>query len=202
MNFVKIRLVNYCDKTKYLVIGISKILLVFVGFFLSLRVEFKKNRKMSTIHWHTKIFNELTVEELYDILKLRTDIFVVEQNCAYPELDDKDKKCLHIYATVKGKVVASSRIVPPGLSYPQISIGRVAVHPDYRKGGTGRALMQHSIEKIAEEFGEQDIQIGAQCYLRGFYESLGFESASDDYVEDGIPHVDMIRKAKKYWNKL
>lgn len=152
---------------------------------------------MNRIHWHTKIFEELTVNELYDILKLRTDVFVVEQKCAYPELDDKDKKCLHVFATKLDQVIACARIVPPGLSYPEISIGRVAVNANYRKDGMGRILMQHAIDKIEEEFGSQDIQIGAQCYLKGFYQSFGFEIASEDYLEDDILHVDMIRKSGK-----
>ncbi|MTG97664.1 MULTISPECIES: GNAT family N-acetyltransferase [Myroides] len=155
---------------------------------------------MNSIHWHTKLFDELTVNELYDILRLRTDIFVVEQNCPYPEIDGKDKQCLHIYATHQDKVIACARIVPPGLSYPEISIGRVAIAPDYRKDGYGRVLMQLAIEKIAQEFGEQDIQIGAQCYLKKFYGSFGFKPSSDDYLEDNIPHVDMIRSASEYSN--
>ncbi|MEC4113129.1 GNAT family N-acetyltransferase [Myroides pelagicus] len=153
---------------------------------------------MNSIHWHTKLFDELTVNELYDILRLRTDIFVVEQNCAYPELDNKDKKCLHVFATLQNQVIACARIVPPGLSYPQISIGRVAVDVTHRKDGMGRTLMQHALLKIIEEFGPQDIQIGAQCYLKDFYGSFGFEPASADYLEDGIPHLDMIRKASVY----
>ncbi|AJA69287.1 GNAT family N-acetyltransferase [Myroides odoratimimus] len=153
---------------------------------------------MNSIHWHTKAFDELTVSELYDIMRLRTDVFVVEQNCPYPELDGKDKKCLHIYATKLDQVVACARIVPPGLSYPEIAIGRVAVHADYRKDGYGRILMQHAIDKIEEEFGAQDIQIGAQCYLKKFYSSFGFVASSEEYLEDGIPHVDMIRKASEY----
>ncbi|EHO13560.1 MULTISPECIES: GNAT family N-acetyltransferase [Myroides] len=153
---------------------------------------------MNSIHWHTKVFDELTVSELYDIMRLRTDVFVVEQNCPYPELDGKDKKCLHIYATKLDQVVACARIVPPGLSYPEIAIGRVAVHADYRKDGYGRILMQYAIDKIEEEFGAQDIQIGAQSYLKNFYGSFGFEPSSEEYLEDGIPHVDMIRKESEY----
>lgn len=153
---------------------------------------------MNSIHWHTKVFDELTVSELYDIMRLRTDVFVVEQNCPYPELDGKDKKCLYIYATKLDQVVACARIVPPGLSYPEIAIGRVAVHADYRKDGYGRILMQHAIDKIEEEFGAQDIQIGAQSYLKNFYGSFGFEPSSEEYLEDGIPHVDMIRKESEY----
>lgn len=149
------------------------------------------------IHWHTKAFDELTVDELYNIIQLRVDIFVVEQNCPYSELDGKDKHCLHIYATSGQQTIAYARIVPPGLSYSQISIGRVAIHKNYRKEGLGKALIRHTIEKIEEEFGAQDIQIGAQCYLKNFYQSFGFNSVSDDYIEDGIPHVNMIRKIEK-----
>ncbi len=153
---------------------------------------------MNSIHWHTKAFEELDVNELYDILQLRMDVFVVEQNCPYPELDGKDKNCLHVFASHHGKVVAYARIVPPGLSYPQMSIGRVVVHPEYRKEKLGRRLMNLVLEKIEEEFEAQEIQIGAQCYLKEFYGSFGFESASEDYLEDGIPHVDMIRKESEY----
>lgn len=153
---------------------------------------------MNNIHWHTKAFEELEVGELYDILRLRTDVFVVEQNCAYPELDGKDKNCLHVFASHQGKIVAYARIVPPGLSYPQISIGRVVVHSEYRKEKLGRILLNLVLDKIEEEFEAQEIQIGAQCYLKNFYASFGFEPASDDYLEDGIPHVDMIRKEVEY----
>lgn len=148
---------------------------------------------MNSIHWHTKAFEELTLDELYDIMQLRTDIFVVEQNCPYPELDGKDKNCLHVFATQHGQVVAYARIVPPGLSYKEISIGRVVVHAAHRKDGLGRILIDLTLEKIEEEFGAQPIQIGAQCYLKKFYGSFGFEPASEEYLEDGIPHVDMIR---------
>ena len=149
---------------------------------------------MNSIHWHTKAFEELTIDELYDIMQLRTNIFVVEQNCPYPELDGKDKNCLHVFATQGGKVVAYARIVPPGLSYKEISIGRVVVHADHRKDGLGRILIDLALEKIEEEFGTQAIQIGAQTYLKKFYGSFGFEPVSEEYLEDGIPHVDMIRK--------
>ncbi|MGG5507597.1 MULTISPECIES: GNAT family N-acetyltransferase [unclassified Myroides] len=149
---------------------------------------------MNSIHWHTKAFEELTIDELYDIMQLRTNIFVVEQNCPYPELDGKDKNCLHVFATQGGKVVAYARIVPPGLSYKEISIGRVVVHAAHRKDGLGRILIDLTLEKIEEEFGMQPIQIGAQTYLKKFYGSFGFEPASEEYLEDGIPHVDMIRK--------
>ncbi|MBB1150147.1 GNAT family N-acetyltransferase [Myroides sp. NP-2] len=149
---------------------------------------------MNSIHWHTKAFEELTLDELYDIMQLRTNIFVVEQNCPYPELDGKDKNCLHVFATQHGKVIAYARIVPPGLSYKEISIGRVVVDQAHRKDGLGKILLALTIEKIEEEFDQQPIQIGAQTYLKKFYSSFGFEAVSAEYLEDGIPHVDMIRK--------
>ncbi|MDM1408380.1 GNAT family N-acetyltransferase [Myroides sp. DF42-4-2] len=149
---------------------------------------------MNSIHWHTKAFEELTLDELYDIMQLRTNIFVVEQNCPYPELDGKDKNCLHVFATQHGKVIAYARIVPPGLSYKEISIGRVVVDQAHRKDGLGKILLALTIEKIEEEFDQQPIQIGAQTYLKKFYSSFGFETVSAEYLEDGIPHVDMIRK--------
>ncbi len=149
---------------------------------------------MNNIHWNTKSFNELTNHELYAILQLRTQVFVVEQNCPYPELDDKDQNCLHVFATYGPRIIACSRIVPPGLSYPQMSIGRVAVSQDFRDKKLGRTLMNFTLEKIDELFGAQDIQIGAQVYLNNFYASFGFEAVSLDYDLDGIMHVDMLRK--------
>lgn len=149
---------------------------------------------MNSIHWHTKAFEELTLDELYDIMQLRTNIFVVEQNCPYPELDGKDKNCLHVFATQHGQVIAYARIVPPGLSYKEISIGRVVVDAAHRKDGLGKILIALTIEKIEEEFDQQPIQIGAQTYLKKFYGSFGFEPVSEEYLEDGIPHVDMIRE--------
>lgn len=149
---------------------------------------------MNSIFWHIKSFNELSNKQLYDILQLRSDVFVVEQNCAYLDLDGKDKQSLHIYATYLDKVVACSRIVPFGLSYPQISIGRVAVSKEFRAQKLGRQLMRFSIDKVQSEFGPCDIQIGAQVYLKKFYESFGFSCVSEPYDEDGIMHVDMLLK--------
>ena len=149
---------------------------------------------MQSIHWHIKSFEELTGTEVYDILKLRTDVFVVEQACAYDEVDGKDKQCLHVFAKKMNRVIAYARIVPPHVSYPELSIGRVVVAADYRNEGLGHVLLQYTLDKIVEEFGEQPIQIGAQCYLKDFYEAFGFKAVSEDYLEDGIPHVDMIRE--------
>ncbi|MHC5361956.1 GNAT family N-acetyltransferase [Myroides sp. LJL110] len=147
---------------------------------------------MDPIIWHTKSFQELTNSELYDILKLRSEVFVVEQNCVYLDIDNKDKACLHVFATCLNQVVATSRIVPCNLSYPQVSIGRVAVHKDFRALKLGRELMQYSMDQVQSNFGPCDIQIGAQVYLDKFYKSFGFQCVSEPYDEDGILHVDML----------
>lgn len=200
-----------------------------------------------------KKFDELTTYELYDILALRTDIFVVEQTCPYPEVDYKDIGSLHLFiresdletancafaeGTLCGqasngtaacsftenegtncadistpcnpvhfcenadtcvsrscnKIVAYLRILPRGFSYPEVSIGRVSVREEFRGGGLARRMLNVAIQYIADELGETEIQIGAQEYLLEFYKSLGFEPVSAVYLEDGIPHLDMLRR--------
>jgi ElaA protein len=146
--------------------------------------------------WKVKKFSELTTDEFHDILQLRINTFVVEQNCPYPELDDKDRKAYHLYAmTLEGRVVAYTRIFSPGDYYEQPAIGRVVVDPDHRGEGLGYELMKKSVDQVEKLFGKKDIRIGAQKYLRKFYESLGFESTGEEYIEDGIPHVYMVKKA-------
>ncbi len=141
------------------------------------------------IAWHDKPFDALTARELYAILALRAAVFVVEQNCVYLDLDGKDPACRHLWAARDGEVLAALRIVPPGVSYPEISLGRVVTAPAARGGGLGRELMRRGIAAC----GDQPIRIGAQCYLERFYRELGFARAGDDYVEDGIPHLEMLR---------
>lgn len=143
------------------------------------------------IEWHLKHFNELTAQELYEILKLRSEVFVVEQNCVYLDIDGKDDKALHIFAQVNNKVVAYSRIFDKGDYFDQCSIGRVVTHSLYRKTGLGHLLMQKSIEAIQQHFGETQIAISAQEYLKNFYESHGFIQTSATYLEDDIPHIAM-----------
>lgn len=121
------------------------------------------------------------------------EVFVLEQECLYPELDDKDFACLHLWAEQDGSILAYTRLVPPGLSYPQASIGRVIVAEQARGTGLSRQLMITSIESISNEFGVNDIQIGAQFHLKSFYEKLGFEQISDPYPDYGILHIDMIK---------
>jgi len=144
--------------------------------------------------WTCKTFQELTVDELYSILRLRSDVFVVEQNCVFLDLDNKDQKCFHIMGWEQTTLVASTRLVPKGVSYPDYhSIGRVVNSKEHRGLGLGKELMEYSIAKCIELFGDSPIKIGAQLYLKKFYESLGFVQTSDVYDEDGIDHIEMIR---------
>lgn len=145
------------------------------------------------ITWSCKAFNELTPSELYFILQLRNEVFVVEQNCVYQDCDDKDRQSYHFMGWQQDKLVAYTRLMPAGIAYDEISIGRVVTSPSVRGTKTGRELMVRSIEKIHELFGKSAIQIGAQLYLKKFYESLGFIQNSNVYLEDGIDHIKMIR---------
>lgn len=136
-------------------------------------------------------FSELTLLELHEILKIRVDVFVVEQACAYPEIDGLDPRCHHVVATdLKGTVIGTARIAPGGVIYPEWSIGRVAVVADQRKKGLGKALMQSAIE-FCENQPAGSIRIAAQTYLEDFYTDLGFKIMGDPYLWDGIMHVDM-----------
>lgn len=144
------------------------------------------------MNWTLKSFNELSLSEFHDIIQLRLDIFVVEQDCPYLDLDGKDKIAYHFFGrTGDGKTVAYTRLFGPDEYYKEAAIGRVVVHQDYRKDGLGFELMTKSIEQIESLYNTKTIKIGAQRYLRKFYESLGFESTGEDYMEDGIPHTYM-----------
>ncbi|WP_042142368.1 GNAT family N-acetyltransferase [Paucisalibacillus sp. EB02] len=144
------------------------------------------------MQWHSKNFNELTNHELYSILKARTDVFVVEQNCAYPELDNYDQESIHYYGTIKNEIAAYVRLLPKGLKYEDAAaIGRVLVSKKFRSHGIAREIMERSIDFIVDEWKENNIKIQAQDYLKDFYRSLGFIQISDVYLEDGIPHIDM-----------
>ncbi|WP_157100978.1 GNAT family N-acetyltransferase [Salisediminibacterium beveridgei] len=143
------------------------------------------------MQWIVKSFEQLSASELYGILKARVDVFVVEQECAYPELDHKDQASLHLFAMEEGEVVAYARLLPPGVSYPEASIGRVLIVKRLRNTGTGRRLMDESMRLMREKWDVQNIKIQAQDYARAFYASFGFEPVSEVYPEDDIPHVDM-----------
>lgn len=144
------------------------------------------------IKWYCKKFDELTAHELYAILQLRNIVFIVEQNCAYPDIDNKDQQSQHYMGWKEGVLVAYTRLLPPGVSYSCCSIGRVVTAPSARGEGTGRLLMEKSIQKCTELFGDGSIKIGAQLYLKKFYESLGFRQTSEIYDEDGIDHIEML----------
>lgn len=145
------------------------------------------------MNWLLKKFEELTPHQLYAILQLRNEVFVVEQNCVFQDADDKDQGSYHLMGFINDKLIAYTRLVPPGLSYEQASIGRVVTSPSVRRSGTGRELMQQSIDAIYKLFGVQPIKIGAQLYLKEFYESLGFKQVSEVFLEDGIEHIYMIK---------
>lgn len=146
------------------------------------------------ITWVIKKFNELSPIELYAILRLRSEVFVVEQNCVFLDMDNKDQSSYHLMGWNNDVLIAYTRIVPPGISYEQPSIGRVVTSPAARGGGTGKLLMEESIIQSEKHFGNLPIRIGAQLYLKKFYASLGFEQSSDIYDEDGIDHIEMIRQ--------
>ena len=144
------------------------------------------------MEWKIKRFEELTTTELYEILRVRAEVFVVEQTCIYQDLDEKDKRAYHLYCEENGKVKAYLRILDKGISYPEISIGRVLTTENNRRKGLAREMMEKAIDFICKELGEKQIRISGQLYLQAFYESLGFQTVSEMYLEDDIPHVEML----------
>lgn len=144
--------------------------------------------------WEIKSFHALSVYELYDMLRLRSEIFVVEQNCVYLDLDGKDKIALHLLGKVEGEIVAHARLFKPGISFDNASIGRVTVDLKHRDKKWGHELMREAIIGIQYNFGEGKITIGAQLYLKKFYESHGFVQTSKMYLEDDIPHIEMKKE--------
>ena len=146
--------------------------------------------------WILKKFDELTPKELYEILQLRNEVFIVEQNCPYQDLDNKDLPAWHLMGKKNKKLLAYSRLFAPGISYSESSIGRVVSSPSARKTGMGKQLMEESILQIRNLFHTDTIRIGAQLYLKKFYESFGFIADGEIYLEDNIPHVQMLRKPK------
>ena len=150
---------------------------------------------MDAITWKFKAFDELTIHELYQSLALRAAVFVVEQNVAYQDLDKKDLPSFHLLGFDSAKnLVAYARILPAGIAYKELSIGRVIVSQNYRKNGFGRELMLQCFQNIEQQFGKVPIRISGQVYLEKFYQSLGFKSQGESYLDDGIPHVEMLRE--------
>ncbi|MFC3414687.1 GNAT family N-acetyltransferase [Algoriphagus hitonicola] len=144
---------------------------------------------------HTlKAFDELTVYELYDLLRLRSEVFVVEQNCVFLDQDDKDQKCHHVLLYADNQLAGYCRLVPAGISYKEVAIGRVVSAPDFRGKGMGRKVMELGIDYCQKLYGPCNIRLGAQTYALNFYKSLGFVPEGETYDEDGIEHIEMVKK--------
>ena len=154
--------------------------------------------KMNNVWWKLKSFQELSNEELYQMMRLRLEVFVLEQNCVYQDADGKDLQALHLMGhDTEGDLVAYARILPAGISYREASIGRIVTSKKARGNGTGKQLMSKAMECIKEKMGDVSVKISAQSYLQKFYEVFGFEVSGNEYQEDGIPHIAMIYNATK-----
>ena len=147
---------------------------------------------------NTYSYKELSTDQLYKILKLRSEVFVVEQNCAYQDLDNKDDKAIHLIGEINKEIVAYTRIFKKGDYFNNSSIGRVLVRKDYRKKEYGKVIMKKSIEIIKLDPKEEEIELSAQKYLTKFYTDLGFKKKGEEYLEDNIPHVKMTLKIRGY----
>jgi ElaA protein len=145
------------------------------------------------MHITIKKFESLTLEELYGILQLRSEVFVVEQDCVYQDLDGKDQKALHVIGKKEEVVIAYTRIFKSGDYFKQASIGRVVVKKSERNSSYGHEIMNASIKTVQEQLNETTIKISAQTYLKKFYNSLGFKAIGKEYLEDGIPHIGMLK---------
>lgn len=139
-----------------------------------------------------KSFTQLSPEELYQIMKLRIEVFIIEQECFYQDADDKDQHCHHLMLWNGENLVAYARLVPAGLSFTEVSIGRVITTAEVRGTGTGKILMKSAIAECKTLFGDVPIRIGAQTYAKAFYSGLGFEDTKIEFMEDGIPHLEML----------
>ncbi len=140
-----------------------------------------------------KLFKDLTGFEIYDILKLRAEVFIIEQNCKYLDPDNKDIHCAHLFHYVNDLLCATCRIIPPGISYAEASIGRVCVHPDFRRLSLGTDVMNMAIAYLGVWHPSSSIKISAQTYLKKFYEEFGFKVCGEEYLEDQLPHLPMIK---------
>lgn len=150
------------------------------------------------MNWQQSLFSELSATTLYQLLKLRVDVFVVEQNCSYPELDGKDLApgTVHLYGANEEEVLACARLLPAGVSYPnEPSLGRICVAKSVRGQALGKELLQRALAITQAKWPGQALRISAQCYLQRFYEEFGFVACSEPYLEDNIPHIEMLRPA-------
>ena len=149
---------------------------------------------MSTYNWYYKPFAELTPHELYAIMHLRSEVFVVEQNCVYLDADGKDLSSWHLMGWDGTQLVAYCRLLPAGLAFTEVSIGRVVVDESYRGTGLGHEIMKQSMLFIKEQYGDVDVRLSAQKHLENYYGRHDFRSTGKEYLEDGIPHVEMLYK--------
>ena len=148
-----------------------------------------------TLNWTAKPYDELTLTELYELLRLRVEVFIVEQNCPFQDLDRQDDKAYHLLGYAEtGELAAYARLFDAGISYEEVAIGRVIVSPAHRRHGLGQELMRQAIAYCEVLYGAQPIRIGAQQYLERFYQGFGFVQCGEGYLEDGIPHIPMRRE--------
>jgi len=154
---------------------------------------------MSINQWEVKTFQQLTVDELFDVLQLRVDVFVVEQQCAYRELDEYDRhvETRHLSGRNEGgQLIAYARLLPTGLRYPEVNVGRFVVKADSRKQGIGHQLLQTALQEVSRCWPKTSMKISAQDYLQAFYAQYGFIRVSEVFLEDGIPHVEMRKESE------
>ena len=150
---------------------------------------------MNEVVWKIKSFEKLTIKELYAILKIRQEVFIVEQTCYYLDADGYDEKAIHIWGEKNGEIVAYCRIFEPKIKYPESSLGRVLTNPSYRNLKLGKVLLKIALNTIEAKFNTTQVRISAQDYLLRFYSEFGFISTGVEYLEDDIPHTEMLRKA-------
>lgn len=151
----------------------------------------------TSITWSIKSFNELTLEELYDMIALRVEVFVIEQNCPYQDLDGKDKLSFHLLGKdINNTIVATLRILPQNVSYPEVSIGRVVTSEKIRDWKKGHDLMTTAMDFITEKFPNENVRLSAQTHLVNYYGKHNFTETGKEYLEDGIPHSEMLYKTK------
>ena len=148
---------------------------------------------MSEIDWKFAAFDALTLTELYAVLQLRSEVFVVEQACVFQDMDGADMTAMHLLGTSGGQLVAYARCFAAGVKFKEASIGRLITRSDLRGSGAGHVLVRRAIDSVEQQWGPQAIRIGAQARLENFYRQHGFETSGGPYIEDGIPHIEMLR---------
>jgi ElaA protein len=148
---------------------------------------------VASLQWQFSSYGALSLQQLYALLQLRTEVFVVEQNCVFQDMDGADDKAMHLLGLQDNKLVAYARCFNAGIKFKEASIGRVITHASLRGTGAGHALMQQALGSMKMVWGVQPIRIGAQARLEKFYEQHGFKAASAPYIEDGIAHIEMLR---------